>query len=111
MEFDLQHALSCKKGDFVSLRQSHILKITVSLLTELCKIEPPLQQLTGQIIQLQTITTIIIFYLFSVIMYNQNHHKKTKMLLLHINKYIKPSCFGTHQYESKGDEVRPDSGT
>ena len=37
MKFDLTHALSCKKGGFVSLRHNHIRNITALLLTEVCK--------------------------------------------------------------------------
>ena len=49
--FDLQHALSCKKGGFVSLRHNHLRNITASLLNEVCKdvmVEPPLQTLTAE---------------------------------------------------------------
>ena len=57
MKLDLTHALSCKKGGFVSLRHTHIRNITASLLTEVCKVvrvEPFLQQLTGESLQNQT---------------------------------------------------------
>ena len=50
-KFDVQHALSCKKGGFVSLRHNHIRNITSILLKEVCKdvrVEPQLQQLTGE---------------------------------------------------------------
>ena len=49
-KFDLQHALSCKKGGFVSLRHNLVRNITSSLLSEVCKVvrvEPQLQPLTG----------------------------------------------------------------
>ena len=49
--FDLQHALSCKKGGFVTLRHNIIRNITADLLTEICKdvrIEPSLQTITGE---------------------------------------------------------------
>ena len=36
-KFDLQHALSCKKGGFVSLRHNFVRDITSSLLSEVCK--------------------------------------------------------------------------
>lgn len=50
-KFDLQHALSCKKGGFVSLRHNLVRNITSSLLNEVCKdvrVEPQLQPLTGE---------------------------------------------------------------
>ena len=49
--FNLQHALSCKKGGFISIRHNQIRNITASLLKETCKdvrVEPTLQQLTGE---------------------------------------------------------------
>ena len=49
--FNIEHALSCKKGGFVSLRHNHLRNITAKWLTECCKdvrIEPPLQPLTGE---------------------------------------------------------------
>ena len=36
-KFDLQHALSCKKGDFISLRHNLMRNITSSLPSEVCK--------------------------------------------------------------------------
>ena len=56
-KFDVQHALSCKKGGFVSLRHNHIRNITSILLKEVCKdvrVEPQLQQLTGEYLQHST---------------------------------------------------------
>ena len=50
-KFDLQHALSCKKGGFVSLRHNFVRDITSSLLSEVCKdvrVEPQLQLLTDE---------------------------------------------------------------
>ena len=50
-KFDLQHALSSKKGGFVSLRHNLVRNITSSLLSEVCKdvqVEPQLQPLTGE---------------------------------------------------------------
>ena len=50
-KFTIEHALSCKKGGFVSLRHNQIRNITASLLKEVCHnvcIEPRLQQLTGE---------------------------------------------------------------
>ena len=52
-KFDIQHALSCKKGGFISLRHNHLRNITATLLKEVCKdirVEPQLQQLTGEIL-------------------------------------------------------------
>ena len=49
--FNLQHALSCKKGGFISIRHNQIRNITASLLKETSKdvrVEPILQQLTGE---------------------------------------------------------------
>ena len=49
--FNLQHALSCKKGGFISIRHNQIRNITASLLKEVCKdvrVELTLQQLTGE---------------------------------------------------------------
>ena len=57
IKFDIQHVLSCKKGSFVSLRHNHIRNITSILLKEVCKdvrVEPQLQQLTGEYFQLST---------------------------------------------------------
>ena len=50
-KFDIQHALSCKKGGFVSLRHNDVRNITAALLKEVChdvRVEPILQQLTGE---------------------------------------------------------------
>ena len=50
-KFDIQHALSCKKGGFISQRHNHVRNITGALLKEVCKdvrIEPSLQPLTGE---------------------------------------------------------------
>ena len=49
--FTLDHALSCKKGGFISLRHNQIRDLTVNLLKTMCHdvlIEPTLQQLTGE---------------------------------------------------------------
>ena len=45
-KFDLQHALSCKKGGFGSLQHNFVRNITSSVLSEVCKdvrVEPQLQ--------------------------------------------------------------------
>ena len=49
--FNLQHALQCPKGEFVTLHHNHIRNITANLLTEVCKdarVEPQLQPLSGE---------------------------------------------------------------
>ena len=56
-KFDVQHALSCKKGGFLSLRHNHIRNITLILLKEVCKdvrAEPQLQQVTSEYLQHST---------------------------------------------------------
>lgn len=48
-KFDIQHALSCKKGGFVTLRHNIVRDITAELLSEVCKDvrkEPTLQKIT-----------------------------------------------------------------
>ena len=50
-EHDLQHNLSCKKGEFVSLRINHLYHITENLIDQICQgvpIEPSLQTLSGK---------------------------------------------------------------
>ena len=49
--FSIDHALSCKKGGFVSLRHNQVRNLTASLLNEVCHdvcVEPQLLQLTGE---------------------------------------------------------------
>ena len=49
--FDLQHALSCKKGGFVTLRHNMIRDVTARLLKEAChdvRVEPQLLPITGE---------------------------------------------------------------
>ena len=56
-KLDIQHVLSSKKRGFVSLRQNHIRNITSILLKDVCKevrVEPQLQQLTGEYLQHST---------------------------------------------------------
>ena len=56
-KFDVQHALSCKKGGFVSWRHNHIRNIKSILLKEVYKdvrVEPQFQQITGEYLQRST---------------------------------------------------------
>ena len=56
-QFSVQHALSCKKGGFVTLRHNELRDKTAAILTEVCKnveIEPLLQKLTGEILAHRT---------------------------------------------------------
>ena len=49
--FTIQHALSCKKGGFVTQRHNEFRDLTANLLSEVChdvQIEPPLNELTGE---------------------------------------------------------------
>ena len=58
--FSIDHALSCKKGGFISLRHNEIRNITAKLLNEVhhdVKIEPTLQPLTGENLPLQSNTS------------------------------------------------------
>ena len=34
---DIQHAMSCKKGGFITIRHNDLRDLTANLLTELCK--------------------------------------------------------------------------
>ena len=49
--FSIEHALSCPKGGFPSIRHNEIRDLTASLMTEVCnnvQLEPDLQPLTGE---------------------------------------------------------------
>ena len=49
VKFGLQHALSCKKGGFVTIPYNQVRNITATLLNEICndiQIEPQLQNLS-----------------------------------------------------------------
>ena len=51
IKFTVKHALSCKKGDLVSIDHNSIRNITAILLNEVChdfRVEPDLQKLTGE---------------------------------------------------------------
>ena len=55
--FDVSHALSCKKGGFVTLRHNEIRDITAKLLDEVCvnvRSEPILMALDGEQSQYRT---------------------------------------------------------
>ena len=52
-KFSIDHALSCPKGGFPSIRHNEIRDLTANLLSEVCsdvQIEPDLQPLTGEIL-------------------------------------------------------------
>ena len=56
-KFDLPHALSCKKGGFVSMRHNEVRDITALLLTEVCRDvrkEPMLLEVTNENIKAKT---------------------------------------------------------
>ena len=58
--FNIKHALTCKKGGFITLRHNRLRNITTSLLTEVCHdvcIEPTLQKLTGEQFEQRTANT------------------------------------------------------
>ena len=49
-KFDIQHSISCKKGDFVRIRQNHLCDLFARIVSEVCKdteIEPKLLPLPG----------------------------------------------------------------
>ena len=51
--FDIQHALSCKRGGFVIIRHNNLRDLIAEQLQEVChdvKIEPQLEQITGEVI-------------------------------------------------------------
>ena len=51
IKFSIEHALSCLKGGFPSIRHHEIRDLTANLLTEVCKyvsIEPDLQPIDGE---------------------------------------------------------------
>ena len=58
--FNVQHAMSCKKGGFVIQRHNELRDVTAKLLKEVCaevEIEPPLIQLTGERMRHKTAKT------------------------------------------------------
>ena len=59
-QFSVEHALSCPKGGFPSIRHNEIRDITANILTEVCNnvcIEPHLQPVTGEKFQGATSNT------------------------------------------------------
>ena len=51
--FDVDHAMTCRNGGFVIQRHNEIRDLEAALLSTVCKeveIEPPLQQITGEIL-------------------------------------------------------------
>ena len=55
--FTVDHALSCPRGAFPTIRHNELRNLTGILLTEVChdvSLEPPLQPLTGEVLQLLT---------------------------------------------------------
>jgi hypothetical protein len=52
-KFSVEHALSCPKGGFPSIRHNEIRDLTATLLTEVCSdvcVEPELQPITGEVL-------------------------------------------------------------
>ena len=50
-KFNVQHAMSCKKGGFITMRHNDLRDMTADLLSEVCKdveVEPVLHKLTGE---------------------------------------------------------------
>ena len=57
---EIQHAMSCKKGGFITIRHNDLRDLTANLLTEVCKdgdIEPQLLLVTGETFDNRTATT------------------------------------------------------
>ena len=56
--FNVEHALSCKKGGFISIRHNEVRDFTAQALTEVCKdveVEPMLTPLTGETFTLRSV--------------------------------------------------------
>ena len=56
-KFSLEHALTCKKGGFVTSRHNELRRITADLLKEVCidvQEEPKLQEVTGEVFKAKT---------------------------------------------------------
>ena len=59
-KFDICHALSCKKGGFITLRHNEVRDTTTDLLSDVCRgvdTEPYLEPLTGENLQAPDILT------------------------------------------------------
>ena len=57
---DIQHAMSCKKGGFITIRHNDLRDLTANLLTEVCKdvdIEPQLLPVMGETFENRTANT------------------------------------------------------
>ena len=58
--FSVSHALSCKKGGFVAHRHDGVRNLLTSLLSQVCKnvqVEPHLQPLGNEVMNLRSATT------------------------------------------------------
>ena len=56
-KFSLEHALTCKKGGFVTSRHNELKRLTADLLKEVCidvEEEPKLQEITGEVFKAKT---------------------------------------------------------
>ena len=56
----IQHAMSCKKGEFITIRHNDLRDLTANLLTEVCKdvdIEPQLLPVMGETFENRTANT------------------------------------------------------
>ena len=59
-KFSVEHALTCKKGGFITSRHNEIRRITADFLKEVCldvEEEPLLQEITGETFQAKTAKT------------------------------------------------------
>ena len=59
-KFTIEHALTCKKGGFITSRHNEIRRITADFLNEVCldvEEEPLLQEITGEVFQAKTAKT------------------------------------------------------
>ena len=57
---DIQHAMSCKKGEFITIRHNDLRDLTANLLTEVCKDvdkEPQLLPVTDETFENRTTNT------------------------------------------------------